>query len=98
MSLSMERVQQASPANLEQAMKAMNGLEAYLAKSGLENSLIELIKTRASQLNGCAYCIDMHTKDAPMARVSSDFISSMPGRRARFIASENAPHCSGPKR
>jgi len=38
--------------------------EAYMAMRGLEQSLLELVKTRTSQLNGCAYCIDMHTKDA----------------------------------
>jgi len=64
MSQSLQRVPQASPANLECAMRAMYGLEAYLMHSGLERSLIELVKTRASQLNGCAYCIDRHTKDA----------------------------------
>ena len=46
------------------ALEAMRGLEAYARQSGLERSLLELIKTRASQINGCAYCIDMHTKDA----------------------------------
>ncbi len=46
------------------AMKTMFGLEKYLAHCGLEPSLIDLIKLRASQINGCAYCIDMHTKDA----------------------------------
>jgi len=39
-------------------------LERYLKKSGLEPDLVELVKLRASQINGCAYCIDMHTKDA----------------------------------
>ncbi|MDP3855878.1 carboxymuconolactone decarboxylase family protein [Phenylobacterium sp.] len=39
-------------------------LEASVAGSGLEFSLIELVKTRASQINGCAYCIHMHTRDA----------------------------------
>lgn len=48
-------------------MKAMLALESYVAGSGLERSLLELIKTRASQINGCAYCIDMHTKDARAA-------------------------------
>jgi len=46
------------------AVKAMYGLEEYVKKSGLEQSLIKLVKVRASQINGCAYCIDMHTKDA----------------------------------
>lgn len=47
-----------------EAMEAMLGLEKYLAKSGLDKKLYELIKTRASQINGCAYCINMHTRDA----------------------------------
>jgi AhpD family alkylhydroperoxidase len=45
-------------------LKALCGLEAYLAGFGLEPSLRELVKLRASQINGCAFCIDMHTKDA----------------------------------
>jgi len=44
--------------------QAMRGLETYLHQSGLEPSLLLLIKLRASQINGCAYCIDMHWKDA----------------------------------
>ena len=47
-----------------EAYMAMRGLEAYVRHCGLEPTLLELVKTRASQLNGCAYCIDMHTKDA----------------------------------
>lgn len=46
------------------ALKAMLALESYVNASGLELSLRELVKIRASQLNGCAYCLDMHTKDA----------------------------------
>lgn len=46
------------------AFKAMLGLEKALGESQLEKSLHELVKIRASQLNGCAYCIDMHTADA----------------------------------
>jgi AhpD family alkylhydroperoxidase len=45
-------------------IKALVALEAQIKASGLEQSLIELVKTRASQINGCAYCIDMHTQDA----------------------------------
>ncbi len=44
--------------------KAMFALEACIHKSGLEASLVELIKTRASQINNCAFCMDMHTKQA----------------------------------
>ena len=43
--------------------KAMMGLEKYLHTCGLEESLLHLIKLRASQINGCAYCLDMHWKD-----------------------------------
>ena len=46
------------------AYEAMIGLEKYLAASGLDKNLYELIKTRASQINGCAYCLNMHTSDA----------------------------------
>ena len=46
------------------AYKAMAGLEIYVRHSGLEPALLHLIKLRASQINGCAYCIDMHSKDA----------------------------------
>jgi AhpD family alkylhydroperoxidase len=42
----------------------MKGLERYITHSGLDRKLYELIKTRASQINGCAYCINMHTRDA----------------------------------
>ena len=47
-----------------EAQKAMFSLEKYVRQSGLEPSLLELVRLRASQINGCAYCIDMHTKDA----------------------------------
>jgi len=44
-------------------MKAMYGLGAYLAKSPIEKPLLNLIYFRVSQINGCAYCLDMHAKD-----------------------------------
>jgi len=47
-----------------EAYKAMTALEAAIKASGLEHSLIELVKMRASQINGCAYCIHMHSTDA----------------------------------
>lgn len=47
-----------------EGIHALQGLEAYVRNSGLEPELLELVKLRASQINGCAYCIDMHTKDA----------------------------------
>jgi AhpD family alkylhydroperoxidase len=45
-------------------MKAVAALEAVVQSGGLEQSLVELVKTRASQINGCAYCLHMHTRDA----------------------------------
>jgi AhpD family alkylhydroperoxidase len=44
--------------------KAMAGLEAHVHRLGIDPTLLNLIKLRASQINGCAYCIDMHSKDA----------------------------------
>jgi AhpD family alkylhydroperoxidase len=52
--------QQAAP----DTVKALIALETQIQSSGLEQSLIELVKTRASQINGCAFCINMHTQDA----------------------------------
>ncbi len=46
------------------AIKALMGVEDYLDKCSLEHSLVELVKLRASQINGCAFCLDMHSKDA----------------------------------
>ena len=46
------------------AYRAMAGLEAYIHSTALEPKLIHLLKMRASQINGCAYCLDMHSKDA----------------------------------
>src|ERR1017187_3074348 len=49
------------------AAEAMLGVGKYVRTSGLEPSLINLIDIRASQINGCAWCLDMHTKDARAA-------------------------------
>ena len=54
---------QASP----DAYKAMQGLEAHVHRSGLDHKLVLLVKMRASQINGCAFCLDMHSKDARAA-------------------------------
>lgn len=53
-------IQKAAPG----AQNALYGLQKYIHASGLEPSLLNLIDLRASQINGCAYCVDMHTKDA----------------------------------
>ncbi len=49
------------------AFKAMLGLATYVRNSGLEHSLLELVQMRVSQINGCARCLDMHSKDARAA-------------------------------
>ena len=93
-----ERMQQLDPANMERAMRAMFGLGSYLEQSGLEASLLDLVKTRASQINGCAYCLDMHTKDARARGESEQRLTcSTPGARAPFTASGNARRCAGPR-
>jgi AhpD family alkylhydroperoxidase len=50
-----------------EAYAAMLGVETYVRKSGIEKPLLELVRTRASQINGYAYCLDMHTKEARAA-------------------------------
>lgn len=49
------------------AYKPLMELQAYTDKCGLEHSLLELVKTRASQINGCAFCLEMHTREARAA-------------------------------
>lgn len=63
-------------------------LEAIIRRSGLEPSLYELIKIRASQLNGCAYCLDMHTKDARAKGETEQRIYALPAWREAPFYSE----------
>jgi AhpD family alkylhydroperoxidase len=67
------------------AMRAVQQVEAYIQQCGLEKSLIELVKMRASQINGCAYCLDMHSKNARRAGENRAAALS-PQRLARFRA------------
>lgn len=60
------------------AVKAITGMELYVRQSGLEPELIELIKLRASVINGCAYCVDMHTKDALAAGETNQRLFAVP--------------------
>jgi AhpD family alkylhydroperoxidase len=48
-------------------IQAMLGLEKQVSKAGLDSKLLDLVRMRASQINGCAYCLDMHSKDARAA-------------------------------
>ena len=61
--------------------QAMLGLENHVRQSGLEPSLLELVKTRVSQINGCAYCLDMHTKDARAAGETEQRLYLLPAWR-----------------
>jgi AhpD family alkylhydroperoxidase len=60
------------------AYQAMMGIGAYVEASGLEPALLELVRLRASYMNGCAYCIDMHTKDARAAGESEQRLYAVP--------------------
>jgi AhpD family alkylhydroperoxidase len=60
------------------AMKALMGLEEYVQQSGLEKPLYELVKLRASYMNGCAYCVDMHSKEARAAGETEQRIYAVP--------------------
>lgn len=64
-----------------EGLQAMYGLERYVRGSGLEHSLLELVKTRVSQMNRCAYCIDMHTKDARVAGEEEQRLYALPAWR-----------------
>ena len=64
-----------------EGFKAMRGLETYARNSGLEHALLELVKTRVSQINGCAFCLDMHTKDARAAGETEQRLYVLPAWR-----------------
>lgn len=68
--------------------QGMLHLEAVIRRSGLEPSLYELIKIRASQLNGCAFCLDMHTKDARAKGETEQRIYALPAWREAPFYSE----------
>jgi AhpD family alkylhydroperoxidase len=59
-------------------IRAIMGVESWVRQSGLDETLIHLTKLRASYLNGCAYCVDMHSKDARVAGETEQRIYSVP--------------------
>lgn len=61
--------------------KALSGLETYLRDCGLDRAFLHMVKLRASQINGCAYCIDLHWKDAVAAGESPHRLYSLPAWR-----------------
>ncbi|MGH9445783.1 MAG: type II toxin-antitoxin system RelE/ParE family toxin [Terriglobia bacterium] len=70
-----------------EAIQAMRKLEEYVRGSGLERSLLELVRFRASEMNGCTYCVDMHTQDTPAraARFYREFTRSYTARPAEIL-------------
>src|SRR5258708_17131324 len=72
--------------------KAMNALESATRKVSLEAPLLELVRARASQLNGCAYCVDMHSRDARKGGESEQRLYALPVWRETpfFTARERA--------
>jgi AhpD family alkylhydroperoxidase len=70
------------------ALQAMYGLETYLRGCGLESELVHLIKMRVSQTNGCAYCLDMHSKDLRAAGETEQRIYMLDGWREAPLYSD----------
>ena len=60
------------------AYRAMSAMEQHVRQSGLDRSLVELVKLRASYINSCAYCVDMHSKDARAEGETEQRIYSVP--------------------
>jgi AhpD family alkylhydroperoxidase len=74
-------------------MKALAGVQVSVLRSGLPRSLIDLLYLRASQINGCAYCIDLHSRDLRNAGVESEKLMLVPAWReteSYFSAQERA--------
>ena len=63
------------------AFQAMMTISEYVQECGLEKSILELVKIRASQINGCAFCLDMHTRDARNAGEREDRLYLLPAWR-----------------
>ena len=81
------------------ALKAMYGLERIARERGIERKLLHLIKTRVSQINGCAYCVDMHTKDARAEGETEQRLYGLSAwQETPFYTRASAPRWSGPRR
>ena len=82
-----ERLPNASPAAQQRVLKALLGL-GVAHDTGLEPKLLELVKMRASQINGCAFCLDMHTKDARAMGETEQRLYLLPAWREADLYSE----------
>ena len=67
-----------APRVAPEAYRAMSGLQQFVASSGIEHALLHLVYLRASYINGCAYCVDMHTKDARAAGETEQRLYAVP--------------------
>lgn len=81
-----ERLPNASPAVQQRVFRALLGMS--VPNTGLEPELLELVKTRASQINGCAFCLDMHTKDARANGETEQRLYLLPAWREADLYSE----------
>src|SRR4051794_4913536 len=73
-------IERISPTQVaSEGYKALAAVETYLTGSGLPHSLIHLVKMRSSQINGCAFCLDMHSKDALRAKETSQRLFLLDG-------------------
>jgi len=75
-------------ATAPEVMQSMIGLEKAVTNSGLESSLIHLVKMRASQINGCSFCLKMHSKDARAHGETEERLYLLDGWREAPIYSE----------
>ncbi len=85
--MSTSRIDSQNPA-YKPLQQAMYGLERVVKQSKLEPTLIELVKMRASQINGCAFCLDMHSKDARAQGESEQRLYCLPAWRETPFYSE----------
>ena len=81
-------------------MKALGGVYGYVAQSGLPKTLVDLVYLRVSQINGCAYCIDMHSRDLLKNGLAVEKLVLVPPGARPAICSRNrsARHSVGRKR
>ena len=81
------------------ASRALNALDDAARKTSIEPGLLDLVRLRVSQINGCAYCVDTHSRDAPpLARPSAVSSESRSGARRRSSPPGNVPRWISPRR
>ena len=80
-------------------IQAMLGLEKQVRQAGFDHGLLDLVRMRASQINGCSYCLDMHSKDARANGETEQRLYGLDAwRETPYTRRASAPRWSGPKR